>query len=218
MYTNACCVHNTACVCRCVCVAVCCSVLQCVAVCCTMLACCSVLCAQHYVNFDLQCVAVCCSVLQCVAVQQILSSCTQRPVVCTTLCQLWLFLWMSSKRTIGSGSFKKEPMMCKFSERNTSPRVLIRINTLQHTATHCNTLQHTATHCDTHTHTHQHTHDTSPRGGFVFTMFPDQEPCVRGPPSKDLYQVFRGGSSSTRLLIREHSKHKTPPRGGVSFD
>ena len=84
-------------------------------------------------------------------------------------------------------------------ERNTSPRVLIRINTLQHTATHCNTLQHTATHCDTHTHTHQHTHDTSPRGGFVFTMFPDQEPCVRGPPSKNLVQILRGGSSYARL-------------------
>ena len=60
--------------------------------------------------------------------------------------------------------------------------------------------------------------NTSPRGGFVFTMFPDQEPCVRGPPSKDLYQVLRGGSSYTRLLIREHSKHKTPPGGGGSFD
>jgi len=52
-----------------------------------------------------------------------------------------------------------------------------------------------------------------PREGFVFTMFPDQEPCVRGPPSKDLYQVRRGGSSYTRLLIREHSNTK-PPRGG----
>ena len=57
-----------------------------------------------------------------------------------------------------------------------------------------------------------------PRGGFVFTMFPDQEPCGRGPPSKNLVQIFRGGSSYTRLLIREHSKHKTPPGGGVSFD
>jgi len=34
----------------------------------------------------------------------------------------------------------------------------------------------------------------------------DQEPCVRAPPSKDLYQVLRGGSSYTRFLIREHSK------------
>jgi len=28
-----------------------------------------------------------------------------------------------------------------------------------------------------------------PRGGFVSTIFPE-EPCVRGPPSKDLYQVL----------------------------
>ena len=57
-----------------------------------------------------------------------------------------------------------------------------------------------------------------PRGGFLFTMFPHQEPCVRGPPSKDLYQVLRGGSSHTRFLIREHSKQETPPGEGVSFD
>jgi len=38
-----------------------------------------------------------------------------------------------------------------------------------------------------------------PRGGFVFTMFPDQEPCVRGPPSKNLVQILRGGSSYARL-------------------
>jgi len=43
----------TCCECRCVCVAVCCRVLQCVAECCSML----------------QCAAVCCSVLQCVAVR-----------------------------------------------------------------------------------------------------------------------------------------------------
>jgi len=30
-----------------------------------------------------------------------------------------------------------------------------------------------------------------PRGGFLFTMFPHQESCVRGLPSKDLYQVLR---------------------------
>jgi len=44
-----------------------------------------------------------------------------------------------------------------------------------------------------------------PRGGFVFPMFPHQEPCVRGPPSKNLVQILRRGSSYTRLLIREHS-------------
>jgi len=45
-----------------------------------------------------------------------------------------------------------------------------------------------------------------PGGGFLFTMFPHQEPCVRGTPSKDLYQVLRGGSSYTQFLTREHSK------------
>ena len=54
--------------------------------------------------------------------------------------------------------------------------------------------------------------------GSLFTVFLHQEPCVRGPPSKDLYQVLRGGSSYTRFLMREHSKLETPPGGGVSFD
>ena len=44
-----------------------------------------------------------------------------------------------------------------------------------------------------------------PRGGFVFTMFPHQEPCARGPPSKHLVQILRGGSSSSGFLIREHN-------------
>jgi len=43
-----------------------------------------------------------------------------------------------------------------------------------------------------------------PRGGFLFTMFPHQEPCVRGPPSKNRVQILRGGSSYTRFLMREH--------------
>jgi len=52
-----------------------------------------------------------------------------------------------------------------------------------------------------------------PRGGFLFTMFPDQEPGGRGPPLKSHPQnssilgvVSQGGSSSSRFLIREHSK------------
>jgi len=45
-----------------------------------------------------------------------------------------------------------------------------------------------------------------PRGGFLYTMFPNQESEARGPPSKNLYQVLRGGSSSSGFLIREHSK------------
>jgi len=43
-------------------------------------------------------------------------------------------------------------------------------------------------------------------GGFLFTMFPDQEPGGRGPPSKHPVQILRGGSSSSGFLIREHSK------------
>jgi len=45
-----------------------------------------------------------------------------------------------------------------------------------------------------------------PRGGFLFTMFPNQEPSGRGPPSKKLVQILRGGSSSAGFLTREHSK------------
>jgi len=56
-----------------------------------------------------------------------------------------------------------------------------------------------------------------PRGGFLFTMFPYQEPCARGPPSKDLYQVLRRGSSYTWFLMREHSKLGTPSRRGGFF-
>ena len=44
------------------------------------------------------------------------------------------------------------------------------------------------------------------RGGFLFTMFPHQEPWVRGSPSKNLVQILRGGSSYSRFLMREHSK------------
>ena len=46
------------------------------------------------------------------------------------------------------------------------------------------------------THSIQHNlieRNPPPRGGFLCIMFPHQEPYVRGPPSKDLYQVLRGG-------------------------
>jgi len=56
-----------------------------------------------------------------------------------------------------------------------------------------------------------------PGGGFLFTTFPHQEPWVRGPPSKNLYQVFRGRSSYSRFLMREHSKYETPPGGFLSI-
>jgi len=44
------------------------------------------------------------------------------------------------------------------------------------------------------------------REGFLFTMFPHQEPWVRGPPnsflpSKHLVQILRGGSSYSRFFL-----------------
>jgi len=45
-----------------------------------------------------------------------------------------------------------------------------------------------------------------PPGLFLFTMFPDQEPGGRGPPSKHLVQILQEGSSSCGFLIWEHSK------------
>jgi len=57
-----------------------------------------------------------------------------------------------------------------------------------------------------------------PRGGFLFTMFPHQKPCVRRPPSKNLEQILRGRSSCTRFLMREHSNRNPPRGGGGSFD
>ena len=53
-----------------------------------------------------------------------------------------------------------------------------------------------------------------PRRCFLFTMFPDQEPGGRGSPPKPLVQILRKGSSSSGILIREHSKYETPPEGG----
>jgi len=45
-----------------------------------------------------------------------------------------------------------------------------------------------------------------PPGGFPIYYVPSSRPWVRGPPSKNLYQVLRGGSSYSRFLMREHSK------------
>jgi len=69
----------------CVCVAVCCSVLQCAAVCCSVLqcvvVCCIVLQCAAVCCSVLQCAAVCCSVLQCVAV------CCMTSAVCCSVLQ-----------------------------------------------------------------------------------------------------------------------------------
>jgi len=47
--------------------------------------------------------------------------------------------------------------------------------------------------CDM-THAYWSKETPPPRGGFLFTMFPHQEPCVRETPSKNLVQILRGGS------------------------
>jgi len=52
-----------------------------------------------------------------------------------------------------------------------------------------------------------------PRGGFLFTMFLHQEPCVRGPPSKNLLQILQGGSSSHGSRWG-NIVNSNPPRGG----
>jgi len=44
------------------------------------------------------------------------------------------------------------------------------------------------------------------RVGFLFTMFADHELGGRGPPSKQLVQIRRGGSSFSVFLTREHGK------------
>ena len=46
-----------------------------------------------------------------------------------------------------------------------------------------------------------------PRGGFLFTIFPHQEPCVRGPPSKDFFNVLRGWGGSFDQFLRRRA-HK----------
>ena len=52
---------------------------------------------------------------------------------------------------------------------------------------------------------------------FLFPMFPDQEPCVRGFTTRCDRRIS-SWNLYTRLFIREHSKYKPPPGGGVSFD
>jgi len=55
-----------------------------------------------------------------------------------------------------------------------------------------------------------------PRGGFLFGRFPNQEPGGRGPPSKNLIQILRGGSSSSGYFVREPAAQKKNPGGGGS--
>jgi len=178
------------------CVAVCCSVLQCVAVCCSVLQCVAVCCS---VLQWLQCVAVCCllvrrsmwyhvcwSVLQCVAVccllvrrsmwyhavEYVLLRRVPECVVCARVCRI------------------SEYVLCRMSER-----VLYRsiwYQSVEHNRVFSNVRRTFSCHS---IHTFPDKLDTPflytpfsdtliertppPREGFLFTMFPDQEPCVR---------------------------------------
>ena len=57
-----------------------------------------------------------------------------------------------------------------------------------------------------------------PWGGFLFTIFPHQELCVRGTTSKNLVQILRGGSSSIAALTHGswwgNIVNRKPPWGG----
>jgi len=64
-----------------------------------------------------------------------------------------------------------------------------------------------------------------PRGGFLFSMFPDQEPRGRGPPPEEpppKLNNFGGGSSGGVLFLRvldlETTQQRNPPGGVGSFD
>jgi len=50
-----------------------------------------------------------------------------------------------------------------------------------------------------------------PRGDFLYTMFPNQEPEGRGPPSKNSYQVLRGGSSFSGFVLGNLVNRNPPP-------
>jgi len=52
-----------------------------------------------------------------------------------------------------------------------------------------------------------------PWGGFLYSMLPHQEPRGRGPPSKNLYQVLRGGPLPPGSWLGNIVNRK-PPGGG----
>jgi len=98
-------------------------------------------------------------------------------------------------------------IMCRCMR--TRERACVQTTTLEWWEAECTLYTHTYTPIyllSLSLHTHLDQKKPPPRGGFLFTMFPDQEPGGRGPPSKNLYQVLRGGSSFPGFLIREQSK------------
>jgi len=64
-----------------------------------------------------------------------------------------------------------------------------------------------------------------PLGGFLFTMFLIKNREEEDPPGRTTPKMhqswgwfFKGGSSSSRFLIREHTKYENRPGGRGSFD
>ena len=117
------------------CVAVCCSGLQCVAVCCgvccNVLQCVAVRCSVLQCHLQqqkpgrtlaLRCVAVCCGVLQCVAVSSV-----ETAAWSYSRTTAFIFVRDITHSYVSHDSFT----------RGLQDVVLILVNTLQHTATHC---------------------------------------------------------------------------------
>jgi len=146
----------------CVCVAVCCSVLQCVPchiyVC--VAVCCSVLQCVPYRICD--CVAVCCSVLQCVSCRICTSTVEARDtgwqrLIGSPKLQIIFHKRATKYRSLlrkmtykDKGSYESSPPC---TPRLVSPSCPVAVETRVQScivaATYCNILQHTATHCNT---------------------------------------------------------------------
>jgi len=60
--------------------------------------------------------------------------------------------------------------------------------------------------------------DPPPGGGFLFTMFPHQEPWVRGPPRRTCTKCFEGAPLTHGSWWGNIINRQPPWGGGVSFD
>jgi len=123
----------------CMCVAVCCRVLQCVAVCCSVLQCNAVCCSEYYMY-------VCVVSVWETYVRARTHAHRSTQWVCDSMCFSYKMCFLYSTDT-------------KDSSTHTHMHTLAtRCNALQHTATYCNALQHTATNCSTLQHMHIFSH------------------------------------------------------------
>jgi len=156
--------------CRCVCVAVCCSVLQHVAVCCSALQLLqsNAMCCNEFVSvfcFVLKRAAYICDCASEFVLQSNLFDVLkdQLDVGWFNLC---IFIYSDVSKSTRDATYCNIlqhtatycidlGVLCVYSYIQMT-EIHTHCNTLQHTATHCNTLQHTATHCNTLQHTATH--------------------------------------------------------------